>query len=42
MLVLKNSANVTGKHLSWNLFLIKMQINQTIKKRQQHNGVAKF
>ena len=34
--VLKNFAIFTGKHLSWNLFLIKLQACEFIEKRLQH------
>ena len=35
MRVLKNFANLTGKHLCWNLFLIKLQVSRpaTLLKR---------
>ena len=41
--VLKNLANFTGKHLCWNLFLIKLQASglcKFIKKRLQHRCFA--
>ena len=39
--VLKNSANFTGKHLCWNLFLIKFQVRRpaTLLKRDSNLGV---
>ena len=34
--VLKNFVIFTGKHLYWNLFLIKLQVCKFIEKRLQH------
>ena len=36
--ILKNFANFTRKHLYWNLFLIKLQTCNFIKRRLQHRG----